>query len=634
MATEFVVVKDAVHKIQLALLDGIKEQERLMLAGLILCKGDYEDVVTERTIANLCGYPLCGNKLPSERQRKGRYRVSLKEHKVFDLQETDAYCSSACVVNSRAFAASLQEERSSDLNPAKIENVVKKFSGLSLNDENEGPSKNGNSISELKIQEKTDYNGGSMSMENWAGPSNAIEGYIPRKDRSSQSSPSGDQKKASKATHKAKQTSFFDDMNFTSCIITGDEYSVSKMPPSETDADHRFTVFESSSSQPSKRNVETNRRGSKLGTNQTLIKDKKLATEAGPSLIAGPTKPVEEVTADGVSLLCESMRKSSLKSSGSRKSTNSVTWADEQGNDHEKRNLCEVEELEDVVKSEGVKDAHDDEISVSRFASAEACAVALNQAAEAVASGEADVTDAVSEAGIIILPPDGKKCEMELEADNAVVELDSTAIKWPKRREISESEILDSTDSWLDPPPDGFSLALSPFATMFMSIFAWTTSSSVAYIYGQDESSHEDYLSINGKEYPRKIILADGRSSEIKLALAGSLARALPGLVAELRLPVPVSIMEKELGRLLETMTFMDALPSLRIKQWQLITLLFLDALSVCRIPALQPIMTSQRILLHKVFVNAQIGTEAYEIMKDHMIPLGRTPQFSAQSGA
>lgn len=80
---------------------------------------------------------------------------------------------------------------------------------------------------------------------------------------------------------------------------------------------------------------------------------------------------------------------------------------------------------------------------------------------------------------------------------------------------------------------------------MFMSLFAWLSSSSVAYIYGKDESFHEEYVSVNGREYPRKIILPDGRSSEIKQTLAGCLSRALPGLVAELRLPIPISTLEQ-----------------------------------------------------------------------------------------
>ena len=86
---------------------------------------------------------------------------------------------------------------------------------------------------------------------------------------------------------------------------------------------------------------------------------------------------------------------------------------------------------------------------------------------------------------------------------------------------------------------------MSPFATMWMALFAWITSSSIAYIYGRDESFHEEYLSVNGREYPKKIVLTDGRSSEIKQTLAGCLSRALPGLVADLRLPIPVSNLEQ-----------------------------------------------------------------------------------------
>lgn len=48
-------------------------------------------------------------------------------------------------------------------------------------------------------------------------------------------------------------------------------------------------------------------------------------------------------------------------------------------------------------------------------------------------------------------------------------------------------------------------------------------------------------------------------------------------------------------------MTFVDALPAFRMKQWQVIVLLFIEALSVCRIPALTPHMTNRRMLLQKV---------------------------------
>lgn len=54
-------------------------------------------------------------------------------------------------------------------------------------------------------------------------------------------------------------------------------------------------------------------------------------------------------------------------------------------------------------------------------------------------------------------------------------------------------------------------------------------------------------------------------------------------------------------GLLLETMSFVDALPPLKMKQWSVITLLFVDALSVRRIPAVAPQVTGSRFLLQKV---------------------------------
>lgn len=48
-------------------------------------------------------------------------------------------------------------------------------------------------------------------------------------------------------------------------------------------------------------------------------------------------------------------------------------------------------------------------------------------------------------------------------------------------------------------------------------------------------------------------------------------------------------------------MSFVDALPAFRMKQWQVVVLLLIDALSVCRIPALISYMTDRRALFHKV---------------------------------
>lgn len=177
---QFLSVKDAVLKLQLFLLDGIQSEDQLFAAGSLMSRSDYEDVVTERCITNVCGYPLCRNALPSDRPRKGKYRISLKEHKVYDLQETYMFCSSSCVVNSKAFAGSLQDKRCSVLDPVKLNNILRLFGNLNL----ETPENLGKDVdlglSGLKIQEKTDTSTGEVSEEQWIGPSNAIEGYLPK----------------------------------------------------------------------------------------------------------------------------------------------------------------------------------------------------------------------------------------------------------------------------------------------------------------------------------------------------------------------------------------------------------------------------------------------------------------------
>ncbi|KAI3934674.1 hypothetical protein MKX01_012214 [Papaver californicum] len=616
---------NAVHKLQLALLEGIHDENKLFAAGSLISKKDYEDVVTERSISNVCGYPLCKNSLPLERPRKGRYRISLKEHKVYDLQETYMYCSSECVVNSLAFGGSLQDERCPVMNSSKVNEVLNLFEDLSLEEEGLLGKKGDLGLSELRIQEKMDTKvGEGVSLDDWVGgPSNAIEGYVPKSDSSSKLPEKGKWLKAKSATPKKGKGKAVNEMEFTSSIIMGDQLGIPKQS--------------SALKQSSKTMLEE----SKVKLNNSIVKSQVEIPEVSYSASKSGsdmnvTDLEEELCAGIDALLQETTLKSSLKSSGSKKLTRSVTWADEKETDNGNEspgNLCDVQEMGDSqgsAESSGSQIVEDMNSSV-RLASAEACANALQQAAEVVACGESDASNAVSEAGIIILPQHMNGGDSEM-VENAL-EPESVPLKWPTKPGVFNFEVFDSENSWFEPPPEGFSLSLSPFATMYMALFGWVTSSSLAYIYGRDEDSQEEFLSVNGRSYPYKIVLSDGRSSEIKHTLSGCLARALPGLVMDLRLPIPVSFLEQGMSRLIETMSFIDALPSFRMKQWHVIVLLFMDALSVCQIPGLSAHMTGTRMLTHKVLDGAQISSEEYELLKDHIIPLGRLPQFSTQSG-
>ncbi|XP_057743536.1 putative RNA polymerase II subunit B1 CTD phosphatase RPAP2 homolog [Arachis stenosperma] len=706
---QHVFVKDAVFKLQMSLLEGIQNEDQLFAAGSVISKSDYEDVVTERSITNVCGYPLCHNSLPSDRTRKGRYRISLKEHKVYDLHETYMFCSSSCVVNSKTFAGSLQDERCSVLDSEKLNNVLRHFADMNL-EPLEKLEKSGDlGLSNLKIQEKEETGTGEVSLKEWAGPSNAIEGYVPKpRDSDSKGSSRKNIKKGAKGARgklNSDKNLIINDMDFASTIIMTDEYSVSKAPPGQTDTkvDHQIkptasvekpkpvgskkvvakdgkSIEELSSSFKSGLNLSVSEKeeeprieevaescdavlktpldpfDKKTNVHFVSISERQCDVEKNNSEVA-PIKDGECRVAvnDGASTSnvdaandedkvqmekttgsSKNKPKSSLKAAGGKKLSRSVTWADEKNNSSGSKDLCEVKEFGDAKhKSDLVDDTEvDDDEDMIRRTSAEACAMALNQASEAVASGGSDVADAVLEAGLIILPPPQDGIEKEIKENVDMEETESFTVKWPQKPGFPDVDLFDNEDSWFDSPPEGFSLTLSPFATMWNALFTWISSSSLAYIYGSDESSHEEYLSVNGREYPCKIVLSDGRSSEIKQTLASCLSRALPAVVAELRLPVPISTLEQGVACLLDTMSFVDPLPAFRTRQWQVVALLFIDSLSVCRIPSLTSYLTDRRPLFRKVLHGIQLDMEEYEVLKDLMVPLGRAPQFSSQSGA
>lgn len=65
----------------------------------------YEDVVEERSVSKVCGYPLCQNKLTNF--FKQRYHISMKSNKVFDLTERKKFCSNECYKASKYYKQQL-----------------------------------------------------------------------------------------------------------------------------------------------------------------------------------------------------------------------------------------------------------------------------------------------------------------------------------------------------------------------------------------------------------------------------------------------------------------------------------------------------------------------------------------------
>ncbi|XP_063393028.1 putative RNA polymerase II subunit B1 CTD phosphatase RPAP2 [Cydia fagiglandana] len=56
----------------------------------------FEDVIEERSILHICGYPLCDNPISVKDIPKQKYRISVKTNKVYDITGRKSFCSNHC----------------------------------------------------------------------------------------------------------------------------------------------------------------------------------------------------------------------------------------------------------------------------------------------------------------------------------------------------------------------------------------------------------------------------------------------------------------------------------------------------------------------------------------------------------
>ncbi|XP_041660137.1 putative RNA polymerase II subunit B1 CTD phosphatase rpap2 [Cheilinus undulatus] len=92
--------KRALKVVERLLEDSVAEDFLVDCARLI-APANYKDVVEERSIAKLCGYPICPNKLgkvPSQ-----QFKICTKTNKVYDITERKCFCSNFCYKASKEF---------------------------------------------------------------------------------------------------------------------------------------------------------------------------------------------------------------------------------------------------------------------------------------------------------------------------------------------------------------------------------------------------------------------------------------------------------------------------------------------------------------------------------------------------
>ncbi|KAI9346416.1 Rtr1/RPAP2 family-domain-containing protein [Zopfochytrium polystomum] len=96
-----------IFAIQTSLFDGAVDPHILIDAVKHLRPDQYQEVIVERAASRLCGYPLCSGAIQN---LPGRYRISHKELKVYDITELKSFCSATCYASSKFVENQLPEE--------------------------------------------------------------------------------------------------------------------------------------------------------------------------------------------------------------------------------------------------------------------------------------------------------------------------------------------------------------------------------------------------------------------------------------------------------------------------------------------------------------------------------------------
>ena len=89
-----VALEERAHRVVEKLTETTPSEEYVKDALPCITSSQYSDIVIERAIAKLCGYPLCRNTLTAVPNQK--YHISLKNKTVYDISERKNFCSNKC----------------------------------------------------------------------------------------------------------------------------------------------------------------------------------------------------------------------------------------------------------------------------------------------------------------------------------------------------------------------------------------------------------------------------------------------------------------------------------------------------------------------------------------------------------
>lgn len=100
--------EERAHRIVERLIDNPVTQEHLLDCLQYITPSHYADVVEERAVSKLCGYPLCLNSLGNVPKQK--YMISTKTNKVYDIEARKNFCGSKCYKASKHLEVQISDD--------------------------------------------------------------------------------------------------------------------------------------------------------------------------------------------------------------------------------------------------------------------------------------------------------------------------------------------------------------------------------------------------------------------------------------------------------------------------------------------------------------------------------------------
>ncbi|XP_054155424.1 uncharacterized protein LOC128953913 [Oppia nitens] len=98
----------------------IVDELRLLDACRYITRGHYDDICTERSLCDQCGYPMCSNRLSKVRAASGRrkqrfgvkqvYKIDTNKNKIYRRDELEKFCGPSCLAASNYLRQQVSEE--------------------------------------------------------------------------------------------------------------------------------------------------------------------------------------------------------------------------------------------------------------------------------------------------------------------------------------------------------------------------------------------------------------------------------------------------------------------------------------------------------------------------------------------